>query len=188
MKLSKLFTSVLATGFIAGIALQATADAMTLSSSYLSNDKTDTVRLQLHAKQDNLRVYSETNVNDFTSADSKVSSRLIAQYGFLKYFNASAMGTYANSYKQHVYGVGFDYKGYGAIIGADDNANTVGLVYGRYRNDAYKVSTGGHIDLMDGLVRGRLDVMYDINTMRIGYEVQFNDRTSTNWIKAQITF
>ena len=182
MKPSKLLTHFLAAGVITGLMIQS---AKATNISYLASGETDSIRFQLDKKQGDLRIYQELNVKDFSANTSSLTGRVIGQYG-IKGFNLSAMGTYANGYKQHVLGLGAGFKSYGMLVGIDDQEKPVGLVYGRYSRNDYSV--GGHVDVTEDLARGRLDVMYDINMMRIGYEVQFNDRTSTNWIKAQITF
>ena len=178
MKLSKPLASIL-------MAVMLLQPVHATSISYLINSDTDTLRFQLDKKQDNLRLYQELNVRDVSSVDSALTGRVIGQYGVTG-FNLTTMGTYANGYKQHVVGLGTGYKSYGVIIGIDDQEKPVGLVYGRYSRGYYSV--GGHVDVMEDLTRGRVDLMYQTEGLSVGYEAQFVDSNIANFLKLAVKF
>jgi len=182
MNPSKILTHFLAAGVITGLMIQS---AKATNVSYLASGETDSIRFQLDKKQGDLRLYQELNVKDFSANRSSLTGRVVGQYG-IKGFNVSAMGTYANGYKQHVLGLGAGFKSYGVLVGIDDQEKPVGLVYGRYSRNDY--SGGGHVDVMDGLTRGRVDLMYQAKGLSVGYEAQFIDSNVTNFVKIAVKF
>jgi len=153
--------------------------------SYITDGSEQDVRFQFRQTKERLSLYNEVNVKKFASEDSHQTSRVIVQYGF-EHLKLSGMGTYATGYKQHVLGLSINYKTLGLIVGVDEYKDPVGLLYGSYKNDTYKISTTGHIDILEDLVRGRTDIMYNMGRFKVGYELQFNQSDITNWFKVSV--
>jgi hypothetical protein len=168
------------------MALSISAPTHSADISYVTDGSTQDVRFQFRQTKDKLSLYNEVNVKQFANQDSYQTSRVIIQYGFDN-LKLTAMGTYSTGYKQHIIGLSANYKTLGLIVGADEYKEPVGMIYGSYKNDTYKLSTSGHIDLLEDLTRGRLDLMYNLGRFKVGYELQFNQSNLTNWFKVGVT-
>lgn len=154
-----------------------------INTAYLQNNESDTLRLQVTGVSDKVTVYNETNVNKLSSQDSYTTNRVIGGYSVYKGLKLNVIGTYAPRFKTTVYGIGYNYKTYGLIVGVDDNLDTKGLVYWGYKNDKYRLSTNGYVDLQEE-PRGRFDIMFNLDSIKFGYEYQYPDET--NWLKFEV--
>jgi hypothetical protein len=154
--------------------------------SYVTNGGTQDVRFQFSQVKDRLSLYNELNVKKFASEESHQTSRVIVQYGF-EHLKLVGMGTYATGYKQHVLGLSASYGGFGAIVGANEDKELVGMLYGSYKWD-HRLSSAGYVDVEEDSVGGRLDLMYSVGRFSVGYEVQFRDSNVTSWLKTGVRF
>ena len=168
------------------MSLLVSAPVHAASVSHVTDGDVQDVRFQFRQVKDRLSLYNEVNVKKFASEESHQTSRVIAQYGF-EHLKLVGMGTYATGYRQHVLGLSASYDGFGAIVGADEDKEPVGMLYGSYKW-GYGLSSAGHVDVEEDSFGGRLDLMYSVGRFSVGYEVQFRDSNVTSWLKTGVRF